>query len=127
MSEDLYRCPTCGASLSLEQLRGTDCPYCKTVFPHHARAVEQAKVVNQVLAQQVMNANPWMNPGQVPQVPMQYGASPPQFPMGNPYANVPAQIDATVKRSMTLVFVIVGAVFGLMVVGGAVAWMLVAR
>ena len=47
----LHSCHNCGANLSLDQLRGTDCPYCRSAFPHHARAVEQAALVNQVLAQ----------------------------------------------------------------------------
>lgn len=51
MSSPLYTCPHCGANLSLDQLRGTDCPYCRSAFPHHARAVEQAALVNQVMAQ----------------------------------------------------------------------------
>jgi hypothetical protein len=51
MSSPLYSCPNCGANLSLDQLRGTDCPYCRSAFPHHARAVEHAALVNQVMAQ----------------------------------------------------------------------------
>lgn len=51
MSAPLYSCPHCGANLSLAQLRGTDCPYCRSAFPHHARAVEHAALVNQVMAQ----------------------------------------------------------------------------
>ena len=49
-------CATCGAHLSIDHLRGTDCPYCRTAFPHHARAVEHAAVVNQVLAQNMVMA-----------------------------------------------------------------------
>ena len=124
MSAPLYRCDTCGASLSLEQLRGTDCPFCKTAFPHHARAVEHAKMVNQVLAQQMAQANPWMAPGQVPpQVPMQYGGAPPQFPMGAPYANLQNQIEGTVKRSITFALVMTGLIFGLTLAIGVAAWM----
>jgi hypothetical protein len=120
-SGDLYRCPTCGASLSLEQLRGTDCPFCKTVFPHHARAAEHASLVNQVMAQQIaqanqINAQMWgapPSPYGAPQVPAQYGAPPPQYgapppygmpPHGNPYA----QAEQAMKRGMTITFVVIG-------------------
>lgn len=51
--EILQRCTTCGAGLTLDHLRGTDCPYCKTVFPHHARAVEHAALVGQIMNQQL--------------------------------------------------------------------------
>lgn len=53
MTSPLYTCPHCGANLSLDQLRGTDCPYCRSAFPHHARAVEHAALVNQVMANNV--------------------------------------------------------------------------
>jgi hypothetical protein len=51
MNAPLYSCPHCGANLSLDQLRGTDCPYCGSVFAHHARSVQHAALVNQVMAQ----------------------------------------------------------------------------
>ncbi|MBL8714432.1 MAG: hypothetical protein JNL79_00435 [Myxococcales bacterium] len=140
MSADLYRCGTCGASLSLEQLRGTDCPFCKQAFPHHARAVEQAQLVNQVMAQQIHAQNPWMQPPQVPgqygapmQPPQAYGAPPGAYggpPAGyganfnpNAYNVYGAQVNQAVKRSMTMVFVIVGLSF-VLGIGGVVAALL---
>lgn len=117
-SGDLYRCSTCGASLSLEQLRGTDCPFCHTVFPHHGRAVEQAALVNQVMAQQMAQAGYY---GAPPQVPAQYGAPPPN-PYGQPYGapqmhfvDPTAQVAQTVKRSLIITFVAIFAVIVLMV------------
>lgn len=119
MSADLYRCGTCGASLSLEQLRGTDCPFCKQAFPHHARAVEQAALVNQVMNQQIHAQNPWMQPP--PQNyggPPQYGVTPPQYGAqnyNNPYgaygAQVNAQVNQALKRSMIGVFLTIGLMF----------------
>jgi len=38
MSPPVYTCHGCGAQLSLDHLRGTDCPYCRAAFPHHGRA-----------------------------------------------------------------------------------------
>lgn len=50
MNAPLYTCQGCGAQLSLAQLQGTDCPYCRAAFPHHARAVEHAALVQKVMA-----------------------------------------------------------------------------
>lgn len=49
---EVQRCNSCGAGLTLDQLRRTDCPYCNVAYPHHARAVEHAALVNQIMAQQ---------------------------------------------------------------------------
>jgi hypothetical protein len=109
---NLYSCPTCGASLSLEQLRGTDCPFCHTVFPHHGRAVEQAALVNQVMAQQMAQQGYY---GAPPQAPAQYGAPPPAPYGANPYGQAPdpyggfdptAQVVRSVKRSLGITFVV---------------------
>lgn len=136
MSADLYRCGTCGASLSLEQLRGTDCPFCKQAFPHHARAVEQAALVNQVMNQQMNAQNPWMQPPPAGYgAPQQYGVTPPQYGAppnygaqnyGNPYgaygAQVNAQVNQALKRSMIGVFLTVGLIF-VMGIAGAVMFL----
>lgn len=53
--EILQRCNSCGAGLTLEHMRGTECPYCKVVFPHHAQAAGHAALVNQIMAQQMGN------------------------------------------------------------------------
>jgi len=112
---NLYACPTCGATLSLEQLRGTDCPFCKTVFPHHARATEQAALVNQVMANQMAQINPWTGqpnyPGTPPQVQGQYGVTPPNPYAQNPYGQNPygygvgQHVNQAVRRSMIGVFI----------------------
>jgi hypothetical protein len=81
------QCTTCGATLSLQQLAGTDCPFCHTAFPHHAAAAQQAALVNQVMQQQAAQA-PWGGYAPPPQPGAQvpftgYGQSPPQAQ--NPY------------------------------------------
>jgi hypothetical protein len=95
-------CANCGASLSLEQLRGTDCPFCNKVFPHHRRAVEQAALVNQIMAGQLSQGMYGGQPPvqvytQPPQISIQYGASPPQ--MYNQGQNPFNQINEIVQRS----------------------------
>lgn len=86
-------CANCGASLSLEQLRGTNCPFCNKVFPHHGRAVEQAALVNQVLGQLSQGAYG----GMPPQISIQYGAPPP--PIYNQGQNPFNQMNEMVQRS----------------------------
>ena len=72
MSQSVATCEHCGAALSLDDLRGHDCPYCRTVLAHHARAAEQAALVNHMMAQR----------GLAPVVPYAYGADlPPVYPM----------------------------------------------
>lgn len=116
---DLYRCANCGASLSLEQLRGTNCPFCSQVFPHHGRAVEHAALVNQIMAQQFQQHAPYAQP---PQIAPQYGAPPPTAP--NPYAQHHQAFQASVARSAKItgvVMIVVFGLFGLLFVGGMVA------
>lgn len=67
MNQPLQNCPHCGANLSLDDLRHTDCPYCHTALPHHAQAAGHAALVNQMLADKGVGY----------QVPYQYGAAPP--------------------------------------------------
>ncbi len=119
-SGDLYRCSTCGASLSLEQLRGVQCPFCNTVFPHHGAAVQHAALVNQVMANNFHQAG---YGGPPPQITPQYGAQPPQIQ--NPYGNVHGQIEQSLARSAKItVFVFVG-IIAMMVILGAVIGLVV--
>lgn len=119
-------CANCGASLSLEQLRGTNCPFCNKVFAHHSRAVEQAALVNQVMAGQIAQAATYQAqfvnqiiggqlgqmgqagpPGAPPQISIQYGAAPPQA--FNPYAQLQQQsqdVGKTIRRTLVIVVVL---------------------
>lgn len=66
MSSGIYACHGCGANLSVAQMRGSDCPYCRTAFRHHARAVEHAALVQQVMAQNIAAVTPWLAPATAP-------------------------------------------------------------
>ncbi len=59
MSPPIYTCHGCGAPLSLDHLRGTDCPYCRAAFRHHARAVEHAALVQRVMHDNIVATSPW--------------------------------------------------------------------
>lgn len=122
VNADPYACAHCGASLSLEQLRGQNCPFCGTVFPHHGRAVEQAALVNQVMASQVQQAHQmmashaqrWGLGGPGPQVQVQYGAPQVQVQYGgappepyNPYGDLHQQAEQAKSSATKLVMIIV--------------------
>lgn len=132
----VQRCGNCGAGLTLDQMRRTDCPYCNVVYPHHARAVEQAALVNQIMAQQTggLYGGPQSPPityGVTPgpaQPPYGMGAPPP-FGAYDPYGanvmgNVGVQMERAVTRSLVGIFVAVGVVFALIIAGGAAAFLL---
>jgi hypothetical protein len=140
MYETVQNCNHCGANLTLADLRNTNCPYCKTVLPHHAQAAQHAavagQVMNQMMAQQAAIQNQWragFGVGPMPQGPpggpppgmpyAGYGAPPPPPGMpGNPYAGaygnpaamVQAQMDAANKVTRN-VFVVVGVIVGVSV------------
>jgi len=96
--------------LSLDDLRHTDCPYCRTALPHHAQAAGQAALVNQMLAQQGVSY----------QVPYQYGAAPP--PVAN---HVHQSVQAAHKTAATglavgIVVAVIGGVVAVITVAGII-------
>lgn len=127
MSSPLYTCQGCGAQLSLAQLRGTDCPYCRAAFPHHARAVEQAALVQQVMAQSF-----GLPPAAVGALPV-YGQSPPPMLYGAPVVYgqmaqlhaVGPQFQEAMRRTQRAIVIGVVASVALTVLGvlvSALAW-----
>ncbi len=70
------KCAHCGADLSLEDMTKPNCPYCKNVLAHHARAAEHATLVNQMLDQRIGQQYPGGLPGGIPnpQIGYSYGA-----------------------------------------------------
>jgi hypothetical protein len=101
MSQGVQRCNNCGANLSLDDLRATNCKYCNTVFPHHAMAAQHAamagQVMNQMMAQQAQVQNQWRAgfgvgpmPTGVPGGPPPVGGPPGGYPPGvSPYGGPP--------------------------------------
>ena len=114
------RCPTCGANLSLDDLRGSNCRYCGTALPHQARAAEQAALVNQMLNQQ-FQARGLAVPTN-PVVPYSYGAPPvmpplPPLPPGMiPYG---ADVAGAARNTVAIVVLVsvVVLVVGVMILG----------
>jgi len=56
MYAPVQSCNHCGASLSLDDLRRADCPYCGTVYPHRAQAEQHAQAMGQMMGQVMQQA-----------------------------------------------------------------------
>lgn len=97
---DALQCPHCGAKLSLEEMKGHNCPYCNVALAHHARAAEHAAVINQVFQQQFQQ-----NPGAFG------GAPPPQIgsTVGAPLPNY-VEAPVTQARKAIALWLIVGVI-----------------
>jgi len=124
MYEAVQKCKYCGANLTLDDMRKTNCPYCGTVYPHHSQAAQHAEVVgqvmNQMVAQQAQIQNQWRGAFGVGPMPM---APPPGMP-GSPYANpnqlaqahfaqaqqLSRRITLIVTLSIVIVFLVVGVI-----------------
>lgn len=120
----VQRCNHCGANLSLDDMRGTNCPYCSTVFPHHAQAAQHAVLVNQVLDQQLRQRGLTpLSGAQQYGVPPTYGA-PPQ-PFANPMY-MAQQVHTTVNKTIKMVLILttVGVAFSIAVVAAVLFFVL---
>ncbi|HEY1694375.1 MAG TPA: hypothetical protein VGG39_19535 [Polyangiaceae bacterium] len=129
MYEAVQKCTNCGAGLTLDDLRGSNCKYCGTVFPHKAQAAQHAdmaaQVMNKMMAQQAQIQDQWRGafgapPLYPPGAPPGVGPMVPPGAPGSPYAD-PARIAAAhglyvqqigtqVSRTVTIVIVAVVAV-----------------
>jgi hypothetical protein len=111
-TSSVQTCSACGAGLALEDLRAPNCRYCNTVLPHHARAMQQVQVINQVMAggmfgvqgQQVqMDYDPRQGPS------VQVGGSP--F-LGGPFVHPMQMQHASAKAGRTITILVLSIVFG---------------
>jgi hypothetical protein len=93
MYKTVQNCTNCGANLTLEDMRKTECPYCNTVYPHHSQAAQHAQMANQMMGQmmgqQAQIQNQWRGAFGVPPVqPGPPGGAPPGMTpplVNNPY------------------------------------------
>ena len=94
-------CEHCGANLSLEDMTKPNCPFCKNVLKHHARAAEHAVLVNKMMADRIGAQYPGLKPGEVPQIGYQFGA-----PMDPSFGRFQAaQTEKAVKRAAWITIV----------------------
>ena len=131
MYEAVQNCNHCGANLTLDDMRKPNCPYCGTVYPHHAQAAQHAEVMSrmmgQMVAQQAQIQNQWRGAFGVGPVPPPGMPGTPGTP-GSPYADplrlaelhqaqasrLATRIFTIVLLSVAGVFVLVGLILALM-------------
>lgn len=137
------KCKNCGAGLSLEDMTRPNCPFCKSVLEHHARAEQHAELVNKILERQ-MGA---LMPGQrldgsvarsaevgslgaqaqvAPQIGYQFGAGlTPQFQQAQQQL-IASHVQTAPRRSagMIILAVLVPVVAMMLAVGGVAVWLL---
>jgi hypothetical protein len=136
MYEPVQKCTHCGANLTLDDLRGTNCRYCGTVLPHHAQAAQHAQVagmvMNQMLAQQAQVQAQWRGafgvgappgPPGAPMMPPPYGA--PGSPYAPPMAMAEAHRAAATGIARTVTIVVVISVVGALMIAGALVVLVV--
>jgi hypothetical protein len=144
MSVPTVACTNCGKNFTTDDLRGTNCRYCGTLFAHHARAAEQVAVINHMMADRNGNGIPDAYEGlvanaQANAMNQAFGmgmggghpyAQPFGAPPGVPYAgyaqanHVHAQVNRTMGKVMIIVIVSILLVTLLSVGLGAAMWML---
>lgn len=87
MYQTVQKCQHCGANLTLDDMRKTNCPYCGTVFPHHSMAAQHAEMaghmMNNMMGQQAQIQNQWRGAFGVP--PQGVPGAPPTGTPGSPY------------------------------------------
>lgn len=103
-------CEHCGANLSLEDMTKPNCPFCRNVLKHHARAAEHAVLVNKVLADRMGAQYPG---APIPQIGHQFGA--PMDPSFQQFQQ--HQMNQAFKRAgwITVVAVVVPLVLTLVI------------
>ncbi|MEB2312471.1 MAG: hypothetical protein OZ921_04485 [Sorangiineae bacterium] len=136
------KCKNCGAGLSLEDMTRPNCPFCKSVLEHHARAEQHAELVNKILERQ-MGA---LMPGQridvsvarsveagslgaqapvPPQIGYQFGAGlTPQFQQAQQQL-IASHLQTATRRSARMLIgaVLVSVATMMLVGGGVVLWL----
>jgi hypothetical protein len=144
MYDSVQTCKHCGANLTLDDLRRTNCPYCQTVYPHHSQAAQHAQVagqvMNQMMAQQAQIQNQWRGafgvgpmpqgppggppppgvagmPGAPPGMP---GANPYGHAYGNPHMIAQAHVAHAMQTSRTITMVVLAIVLGTFLLVGAI-------
>lgn len=73
MYQVVQKCQSCGAGLTLDDMRKTQCPYCQVVYPHHSQAAQHAQVAGQMMQQMMAQAGY----AQSPYAPPPLGGGPP--------------------------------------------------
>jgi hypothetical protein len=126
MYKPVQTCTNCGAGLTLDDMRKTDCPYCGTVYPHHSQAAQHALMANQMMGQLMQQVQqPMQPPGQPPYNPYaQPGTPPPPGAPGSPYGDpmrmMQAQMQYAQRTSRNIMLVVTLGIVGTFVLIGVI-------
>ncbi|AKF10557.1 hypothetical protein [Sandaracinus amylolyticus] len=128
MYQVVQKCQGCGAGLTLDDMRKTQCPYCQVVYPHHSQAAQHAQVAGAMMNQMMAQAGYV----QSPYAPPPLGGGPPGGPppavitqaYGDPSAIVAKQAQAMGRGIAIVMIVSTLVVLGMMAAGVAVALVL---
>lgn len=119
MYKSVQNCQNCGATLTLDDMRLDNCPYCQSVYPHKSQGQQHAEVVNQMMGnmmqQQAQVQNQWRAAyGAPPQPGMGMPPGAPGSPYGDPNQMVQAHMAHAQKmgnRITLIVMISIGGVF----------------
>ncbi|UJR86038.1 hypothetical protein [Sandaracinus amylolyticus] len=122
MYQVVQKCQGCGAGLTLDDMRKTQCPYCQVVYPHHSQAAQHAQVAGMMMNQMIAQAGYAQNPYAPPPL----GGGPPGGPppavvaqaYGDPSAIVAKQMGRGIAITMIVSTLVV---LGMIAAGVAVA------
>lgn len=145
MTVPTVACNNCGKPFTTDDLRGTHCKYCGTLLAHHARAQQQVAVVKEMLADRNGNGIPDAFEGLVANAqanatnqafgvgqPFGQPMPGPMYPMMPPTAHIQVasvHVAKAVTRTVsaiTIVVVVIIAISMLALVGGIVAFFVLA-
>ncbi len=137
MYEAVQNCNHCGANLTLDDMRGPNCPYCGTVYPHHAQAAQHAQVMShmmgQMVAQQAQIQNQWrgafgvgpLPPPGTPGVPGMPGT--PGIPYADPMQLARAHQEQASRLAGRVVTIVVLSFVGVFVLIGLILALVLLR
>jgi hypothetical protein len=118
MYKTVQNCQYCGANLSLDDMRQTNCPYCGTVYPHHSQAQQHAQVVNQVMGNMMQQQGGF---GAPPQPGFGMPPGQPGSPFGDHNQLVQAHMAQAQRSTNRMMIIVMAVVLGMFLIGGLVA------
>ena len=123
MYEPVQKCTSCGAGLTLDDLRSPNCRYCGVVLPHRAQAEQHAQLagqmMNQMMAQQAALQDQWRaGYGMAPMMPPPPGA--PGSPYADPSRVAAAQMANVGRMSRMITMMVLAIVVGTFVLVGVI-------
>ncbi len=121
MYKPVQTCTNCGAGLTLDDMRKTDCPYCGQVYPHHSMAAQHAAVAGQMFNQMVQQQQQMWGPGYgQPMIGMPPPPGTPGSPYGDPARIMQVHMQHAQKMSRNITMIVTISIIGSFVLVGAI-------